>query len=213
MPEPQLDGFFVVHWVAELEILVVDAEETLTELDAAIGDADHGSNLTRGLHASAAILAGRSAESPKSLLTDVGATLPESMGGASGPLYGSIFSGLADALPDTPKISLQDLVSGLRQGLLRVQELGGAVLGDKTMVDAILPAIDTLEEEIAQGRPAADVVAPSAEAAHEGAVATIPLRARKGRASYLGPRSEGHQDPGATSSALLFRALTTVITR
>jgi dihydroxyacetone kinase-like protein len=176
-------------------------------LDAAIGDADHGANMIRAMQACRAALAATSVDSTAVAFSDVGRALAQSIGGASGPLYGAIFLALGKSVPSGTEIGAADLVGGLREALVSLQDLGAAVVGDKTMVDAIAPAVAEIEQQLSAGAPFEAAVEAAAEAAEAGAASTIPLRARKGRASYLGPRSEGHQDPGATSSALLFEAL------
>lgn len=187
-------------WVTGFAAAVAAAKDELTKLDQAIGDGDHGANLDRGLQAAVAELAGDTAGD---VLKGVGRTLISTVGGASGPLYGTVFREAAKALGDDP--SDADLAAALRAGLDGLRRLGRAAEGDKTMVDAWVPALDALDAAIGDGLgPAA---ARAAEAARAGVEATIPLQARKGRASYLGPRSVGHRDPGAASSALLFQAL------
>lgn len=203
----RLDARFVARWIDILDGLIVDVEPLLTELDAAIGDADHGANMTRATLACRKALAAKTEETPAAAFSDVGYALAQSIGGASGPLYGAIFLALGKSVPASPEIEAADLVAALREALLSLQDLGAAVVGDKTMVDAIAPAVAEIERQVSAGASFAEAAAAGAAAAQAGAVSTIPLRARKGRASYLGPRSEGHQDPGATSSALLFEAL------
>ena len=205
--EPRLDVAFVRRWIDNLHGLVREAEPLLTELDAAIGDADHGANMTRGLGAAVSRLASASASGPGEALLDVGSALVSAIGGASGPLYGTVFSAMGRSLPSETSVAPADLVAALREALRGVQKIGAAVVGDKTMIDAIAPAVADLERAMANGESLPAALGTAAEAASKGAEATIPMRARKGRASYLGARSEGHQDPGATSSALLFRAL------
>lgn len=207
MSDDGLDGAFVKRWIGLLGERIDAAEQQLTELDAAIGDADHGANMTRGLTASRAALELAQPASPAIACQRVGEALVKSMGGASGPLYGSIFIALGNSLPRDAVIAPRDLVDGLRHSLTSLQAIGAAVVGDKTMLDALQPAVHALAEQLDAGASLAEASVAAAGAANAGAVSTIPLRARKGRASYLGPRSEGHQDPGATSSVLLFDAL------
>lgn len=205
--EPSLDAAFVARWIALLDDRVTAAEELLTRLDAAIGDADHGTNMTRGLHAARAALADTAPVDPAQACATVGGALIKAIGGASGPLFGTVFTALGRALPPGDRIQAGDLVGALRESLRAVQRLGAAVAGDKTMIDAIAPAVAELERRFGEGMPLSASLSAAARAAEDGALATVPMRARKGRASYLGARSEGHQDPGATSSAILFQTL------
>ncbi|MFJ3723338.1 dihydroxyacetone kinase subunit DhaL [Streptomyces sp. NPDC090045] len=174
--------------------------DRLTELDSPIGDADHGSNLLRGFTAVLPALEAEAPEAPGAVLQLAGRTLISTVGGASGPLYGTLLRRTGKALGEAAEVSDTELREALDAGVAAVAQLGGAAPGDKTMLDALVPAVTALG---ASYRAAA-------EAAENGALATVPLQARKGRASYLGERSIGHQDPGATSSALLFRALADV---
>ncbi|MDR7274858.1 dihydroxyacetone kinase subunit DhaL [Catenuloplanes atrovinosus] len=184
-------------WITAIATTVEAEAETLTRLDSAIGDGDHGANLKRGFAAVRAALEGFEAHTVGDVLTKTGATLISKVGGASGPLYGSAFRAMGKALA-SPDVTTEQLGDALDAGLAAIRKLGGAQPGDKTMVDAWLPAVAAYRKK---GPRAA------AAAAEEGAKATTELRARKGRASYLGERSIGHQDPGATSTALIFRAL------
>ncbi|MCW5252090.1 MULTISPECIES: dihydroxyacetone kinase subunit DhaL [unclassified Streptomyces] len=189
-------GFFL-RWMAAAAASVDREAERLTELDSPIGDADHGSNLRRGFAAVAAALEKEPPGTPGAVLTLAGRRLISTVGGASGPLYGTLLRRTGKALGDAGEVSPGDLAEALRAGVDAVRALGGAAPGDKTMVDALVPAVEALGESFAAARAAAE----------EGAAATTPLRARKGRASYLGERSVGHRDPGATSAALLVAAL------
>ncbi|MYU24844.1 dihydroxyacetone kinase subunit DhaL [Streptomyces sp. SID8352] len=189
-------GFFL-RWMAAAAASVDREAERLTELDSPIGDADHGSNLRRGFAAVAAALEKEPPGTPGAVLTLAGRQLISTVGGASGPLYGTLLRRTGKALGDAGEVSPGDLAEALRAGVDAVRALGGAAPGDKTMVDALVPAVEALGESFAAARAAAE----------EGAAATTPLRARKGRASYLGERSVGHRDPGATSAALLVAAL------
>jgi phosphoenolpyruvate---glycerone phosphotransferase subunit DhaL len=191
-------------WVAAVAASVTAHAAELTDLDAAIGDGDHGANLRRGFDAAVAALAAFEADTAGSVLTKTGSTLVSKVGGASGPLYGSLFRALGKTLSEDPAA----VADGLRAGLDAIVRLGKAAPGDKTMVDALAPAVDAYAAAAPSGFAAAATAA--AAAAAEGAAATTPLRARKGRASYLGERSAGHQDPGATSTALIFAALASV---
>nr|WP_202558089.1 dihydroxyacetone kinase subunit DhaL [Streptomyces sp. SID5789] len=176
----------------------VDREaERLTALDSPIGDADHGSNLQRGFRDVAAALEKEAPDTPGAVLILAGRRLISTVGGASGPLYGTLLRRTGKSLGDAPEVSREQLAEAFRTGVDAVMTLGGAAPGDKTMIDALVPAVDALGDSFAAARTAAE----------EGAEATTPLQARKGRASYLGERSIGHQDPGATSAALLVAAL------
>jgi dihydroxyacetone kinase-like protein len=208
MGKVALDAAFVRRWIQEIAAGVEEERDHLTQLDAAIGDADHGVNMSRGFGAVTAKLSGLDAGlGPGQVLTTVGATLISTVGGASGPLYGTAFRGAGKALGEADSFDSEALLGALRAALEAVQKLGAAAEGDKTMVDALAPAVSAFEREVRAGNEVADAIRGAAEAAEEGMRATIPLQARKGRASYLGPRSAGHQDPGATSTALVFRAL------
>ncbi|MFF0200387.1 dihydroxyacetone kinase subunit DhaL [Streptomyces sp. NPDC005017] len=192
-----LDADFFRRWMTATAASVDREAERLTELDSPIGDADHGSNLQRGFRAVAAALEKDPPGTPGAVLTLAGRQLISTVGGASGPLYGTLLRRAGKALGDAPEVGGKEFADALRAGVEAVMALGGAAPGDKTMIDALVPAVDALGGSFAAARTAAE----------EGAVATTPLRARKGRASYLGERSIGHQDPGATSSALLIAAL------
>lgn len=202
-----LGAGFVLQWVNELAFRVRDQRDYLTQLDAAIGDADHGINLDRGLTAAVARLEGMGEEAPGAILEAVGTALTFTVGGAAGPLYGSGFRDLGKALGSKDRFGPEDLLVALRAGLEAIQKLGAASVGDKTIVDAFIPALAAFERGLRAGEDLAAATTRAREAAEEGMRATVPLQARKGRASYLGPRSMGHQDPGATSTALLFSAL------
>ena len=197
----------LADWLRRFAALVAAAKDELTALDAAIGDADHGVNLDRGLQAVVARLPelGAPGATPASLLKGVALTLISTVGGASGPLYGTFFLRLAGSLGDAPAVGPGELAAGLRAGLDGMAERGRTQLDDKTMVDALAPAIAAL----AAGLPAAwdEALARSVAAGAAGRDRVTPLVARKGRASYLGERSAGHQDPGATSAVLLLEAL------
>ncbi|MEU3145538.1 MULTISPECIES: dihydroxyacetone kinase subunit DhaL [unclassified Streptomyces] len=193
-----LDADFFRRWMAVTAASVDREAERLTALDSPIGDADHGSNLQRGFSAVRAALDKEPPVTPGAVLTQAGRLLISTVGGASGPLYGTLLRRTGKALGDAAEVSREQLAEALRTGVDAVRQLGGAAPGDKTMIDALVPAVDALGDSFAAARAAAE----------EGAVATTPLRARKGRASYLGERSIGHQDPGATSSALLIAGLT-----
>jgi dihydroxyacetone kinase-like protein len=205
--ELELDVGFFLAWISRAAAAVSAEKNRLTELDRAIGDGDHGTNLSRGLTAVLAALDAEPPDTPRSALTKVGMTLISSVGGASGPLYGTFFRRMGRAFDDETSVSLARLAEAFQAGLDGVIKLGSAQRGDKTMVDAIAPAIEALRSAAADGVSAAQAIADAADVAEAGALETIPWRARKGRASYLGERSEGHEDPGAASSALLWRTL------
>jgi dihydroxyacetone kinase-like protein len=192
-------------WIREFARAVAAHREELTALDSAIGDADHGTNMDRGMTAAVGALEAAPPADPAALLKQVGMTLVSKVGGASGPLYGTFFLRMAGALGAGPADAAA-FARALRAGLEGVVARGKAEPGDKTMLDALVPACDALDEALASGRPLGAALEAAAEAAHQGRDATIPLVARKGRASYLGERSAGHQDPGATSTALLLDA-------
>jgi phosphoenolpyruvate---glycerone phosphotransferase subunit DhaL len=194
-------------WITAAAAAIEEQRDHLTQLDAAIGDADHGINMTRGFTAVLSTLDTAAPATPGAVLTLTGATLISKVGGASGPLYGVAFRRAGKALGEAPDVDLPALAAALEAALAGVQQLGAAREGDKTMVDALAPATGAFSKAIAEGAPAADALAALVRAAQAGAVATISMQALKGRASYLGPRSVGHEDPGAASTALILAAL------
>ena len=194
-------------WIAVAARAVEEQRDHLTQLDAAIGDADHGINLNRGFTAVLSALEAAAPATPGAVLTLTGSTLISKVGGASGPLYGVAFRRAGKALGDAPDVDLPALAGALEAALAGVQQLGAAREGDKTMVDALAPATGAFSKAISEGASPADALSTLAEAAQAGAVATISMQALKGRASYLGPRSVGHEDPGAASTALILGAL------
>jgi dihydroxyacetone kinase-like protein len=194
-------------WIRAFAATAAANKVYLTELDSAIGDADHGINMNRGMQAVLGKIDGiGETDDIGALLKTVGMTLVSTVGGASGPLYGTLFLRMGTAAAGKSELSADDWAAALAAGLAGVQTRGKAELGDKTMVDALTPAVDALQAALADGAAFDDALRRSAEAAEGGMKATIPLVARKGRASYLGERSAGHQDPGATSSWLLVLA-------
>ncbi|KOG41952.1 dihydroxyacetone kinase subunit DhaL [Streptomyces decoyicus] len=195
-----LDAAFFVRWMTAAAAVIDREADRLTELDSPIGDADHGRNMQRGFTAVVKMVEAEPPATPGAVLTAAGRQLISSVGGASGPLYGTMLRRAGKALGEAPQVSAQELRSGLAAGVDAVGQLGGSAPGDKTMLDALVPGVEALATSFDA----------AAEAAEQGAVATVPMQARKGRASYLGERSIGHQDPGATSSALLFAALAEV---
>jgi dihydroxyacetone kinase-like protein len=219
----------IAAWLRAFAAAAAENRAYLTDLDASIGDADHGINMDRGMQAVAAKLghgasasgvagsasgaagatgaagAATAAADIGALLKTVGMTLVSTVGGAAGPLYGTFFLQLGKAAGNAAELDLPQWAAAVRAGVEGVQMRGKAAPDDKTMVDALLPAAAALDEASAAGRPLADALQAAAEAAEQGMLGTIPLVARKGRASYLGERSAGHQDPGATSSWLLLK--------
>jgi phosphoenolpyruvate---glycerone phosphotransferase subunit DhaL len=194
-------------WITDIAAVVEEQRDHLTQLDAAIGDADHGTNLSRGFTAVVAALAADPPATPGGVLTLTGRTLISKVGGASGPLYGTAFRRAGKSLGDAPDVDLAALATALEAALAGIQQLGAANEGDKTMVDVLAPATSAFSKAVAEGQPAADALAALVAAAQAGAEATVSMQALKGRASYLGPRSVGHEDPGAASSALILGAL------
>jgi dihydroxyacetone kinase-like protein len=192
-------------WIRDFARSVAEHRDELTALDSAIGDADHGTNMDRGMSAAVAALEATPPADPAALLKQVGMTLISKVGGASGPLYGTLFLRMAGALGAEPADAAA-FARALRAGLDGVVARGRAEPGDKTMLDALVPACAALDAALAAGQPLDLALPAAAEAARKGRDATTPLVARKGRASYLGERSAGHQDPGATSTALLLDA-------
>jgi dihydroxyacetone kinase-like protein len=198
----------VTAWMSESASVVKAERDHLTQLDAAIGDGDHGINMDRGFDAVTEALAGQDdSVPPGQLLILAGKTLIGSVGGASGPLWGTAFRHAGRSLGKDPEFDAGILVEALDAAVSGVRELGQANPGDKTMVDALIPAVEALREANSAGAPLPAALDAAASAADEGAKATVPMQARRGRASYLGERSIGHQDPGATSAALIMRAL------
>jgi dihydroxyacetone kinase-like protein len=205
--EATVDVALARSWITAIAAAVAAQSDHLTQLDSAIGDADHGVNLNRGFTAVLSALDDAPPPGVGELFVKVGSTLVSRVGGASGPLYGTAFRAIGKALPPAAAtVGVGELGGALRAGLAAVQRLGAAVPGDKTIVDAYAPAVDAFEKEA----DLATAAGAAAAAAADGMRATTPLQARKGRASYLGPRSVGHQDPGATSTWLIFQALADV---
>jgi dihydroxyacetone kinase-like protein len=197
----------LVSWLSKFTALVTANRSYLTELDSAIGDADHGSNMARGMAAVMEKTAAAPSSAVDELFKQVGMTLVTSVGGASGPLYGTFFLRFGGTAGAVTELDSAGLAAALRAGLGGIVARGKAELGDKTMFDAMSPAVDAFDAELAAGAELAACAARAAAAAATGRDATEPLVARKGRASYLGDRSAGHLDPGATSTAFLFQAL------
>ena len=207
-----LDVAGAERWIRAFARAIHENKDHLTALDAAIGDADHGANMDRGMTAAVAAIERAAAEGAPftavgPLLKAVGMALVSSVGGASGPLYGTLFLRMAVAAGEAAELDAPATSAALAAGLKGVVDRGKAEAGDKTMFDALAPACVALDEAVAGGAQLPEALAAAAAAAEAGRDATTPLLARKGRASYLGERSIGHQDPGATSTALLVRAL------
>jgi phosphoenolpyruvate---glycerone phosphotransferase subunit DhaL len=203
-----VDAAALTAWVREFARLVHEQRDALTQLDAAIGDADHGANMDRGMTAAVAALEAQPADDAAAVLKAVATTLIKTVGGASGPLYGTFFLRAAGALDGGDGAALAKAV---RAGLDGVAARGKAEAGDKTMLDALIPACDALDEALAADKPLGEALNAAAEAAARGRDATEPMVARKGRASYLGERSAGHVDPGAASATLLVEAAATAL--
>jgi dihydroxyacetone kinase-like protein len=195
------------RWLTTAAAMLHEQRDYLTQLDAAIGDADHGVNMDRGFTAVVARLGELNGAPPGKLLTATGATLIATVGGASGPLWGTALRRAGRALGDAPDFDGAALADALDAALAGVVELGAAREGDKTMVDALAPATRALREQLAAGGGLVEAVSAARAASEHGMRATVPLQAAKGRASYLGERSIGHQDPGATSTTLILTAL------
>jgi dihydroxyacetone kinase-like protein len=194
----------IVTWVRAFAAQIAEQKSALTRLDAAIGDGDHGTNMDRGMRKVLEKLDGVEGDDIGATLKAVGMALVSSVGGASGPLYGTLFMQMGAGAAGASELDVQGWTQALAKGAEGVQARGKAELGDKTMVDALMPAVDALKEH--PGGSLSEALTASADAAQKGMEATIPLVARKGRASYLGERSADHQDPGATSTHLLLRA-------
>jgi phosphoenolpyruvate---glycerone phosphotransferase subunit DhaL len=206
-----VDAAALGRWLRAFGDEIRDHADELTALDSAIGDADHGANMRRGMAAVLAKLDATPDAEPAALLKSVGMTLVSTVGGASGPLYGTLFLRMATAAGDRGELDAAGFAAALRAGLDGVVARGKAAPGDKTMLDALVPAVDALDAALSDGAGLRDALRAAAEAADDGSDATVPLVARKGRASYLGERSRDHQDPGATSTHLILETLADVV--
>ena len=202
-----MDAEVFRSWITSAAAVIEANRDHLTQLDAAIGDADHGINLARGFTAVLGALDAASPGAPGAILTLTGNTLISKVGGASGPLYGTAFRRAGKALGDAADVDLPALSAALDAALAGVQQLGAAREGDKTMVDALAAATRAFSKAVAEGASESEALGSLAQAAEAGAEATVSMQALKGRASYLGPRSVGHEDPGAVSTALILGAL------
>ena len=191
--------------VREMAAALEENRRYLTKLDSEIGDGDHGNNMHRGFQAALERVEGTDASTPADVLKAVSMALISKVGGAAGPLYGTAFLRASTALADKEEVSAGDAAEALEAALGGVKQRGKAEVGDKTIIDALEPAVEAAKESAGEGSVTA-VFRAAAGAAKEGAESTVPLTARRGRASYLGARAEGHQDPGATSTYLLLDA-------
>jgi dihydroxyacetone kinase-like protein len=203
---PELTSDQMIKWLERFAALLAENKDHLTQLDSAIGDADHGANMDRGFKA---VLGKKTEFQGKDIATvfkTVAMTLISTVGGASGPLYGTFFLQAGLLAAGKSSISAEEFGALLEKGLNGVIQRGKANPGDKTMIDAMQPAIEAYQKAVQGGEPLDGALKKAAESSRKGMKATIPLVAKKGRASYLGERSAGHQDPGSTSTALLFQA-------
>jgi dihydroxyacetone kinase-like protein len=207
MPITTADVLKSLHEMADV---IHENRQYLTDLDAAIGDADHGINMDRGFQAVLKKLPGMEDKDAGTILKTTGMALVSSVGGAGGPLYGTAFMQAGTAVAGKYELEGEDVLAALDGALKGVIMRGKANLGDKTMVDALTPAVNALREALENGADAASALERAAQAAEKGMTETIPMLANKGRASYLGERSIGHQDPGATSSYLLLRTMANI---
>ena len=208
VPQPAVRARTITVWLTEAAAEIRSRCDYLTQLDAAIGDGDHGTNMARGFDAVGTALAVQGEDQlPGQLLILAGKTLVSTVGGASGPLWGSALRGAGRAMGDVEQCDGQQLAVALDAAIDAIVELGAAAPGDKTMLDALTPAVRALHNGLDAGRWLSQSLAAAAMAAQAGAEATVRMQARKGRASYLGERSIGHQDPGAASAAMILAAL------
>jgi dihydroxyacetone kinase-like protein len=197
----------VLKWLEAVAAVIEENRQYLTDLDSPIGDADHGINMDRGFKKVMSKLPGVEDKDIGAILKTAGMALVTSVGGAGGPLYGTFLMDAGKAVAGKDELSDDDLVALLDAGLKGVVRIGKTNLEDKTMVDALHPALEALKKAFSDGKDTVEALHLMTDAAQEGMKATIPMLARKGRASYLGERSIGHQDPGATSSYLLLKTL------
>ncbi|MDQ3770899.1 MAG: dihydroxyacetone kinase subunit DhaL [Actinomycetota bacterium] len=211
MSSSAVTGADVVRWIELYASTIAENKGYLTELDSAIGDADHGSNMNRGMNAVVEEIGDDPGDDIGGLLKTVGMTLVSKVGGAGGPLYGTLFMQMGAASAGKSELSVEDWSAALQAALTGVKARGKAEPGDKTMIDALTPAAEALSKAAAESTSFTDALKAAESAAEEGMKATIPLVARKGRASYLGERSAGHQDPGATSTYLLMKTASEVL--
>jgi len=195
----------LIAWIEALAQVYAENKQYLTQLDSAIGDADHGINMDRGFTAVKADLAKTNPQDISAVLKTAAMSLIRTVGGASGPLYGTFFMRASAVCANKTELNEADVVAMFEAGLEGILQRGKAELNDKTMVDAQTPALNAMKQALAAGADLKTILQKGTAAAEEGMKNTIPLQARKGRASYLGERSVGHQDPGATSSYLMLK--------
>ncbi|MFN8442314.1 MAG: dihydroxyacetone kinase subunit DhaL [Caldilineaceae bacterium] len=195
----------IINWISTYAQVIRDNKEMLTQLDAEIGDADHGVSMERGFQAVLQKLPTVADQDVGAIFKNVGMTLVSTVGGASGPLYGTLFMQMSMSAAGKQELSLDDFATAFETGVKGVMMRGKANLGEKTMIDSLLPAVDVLKAAASQNGSISVAIHDAERAAYKGMLDTVPLIARKGRASYLGERAIGHQDPGATSSYLLIK--------
>lgn len=205
MRQPVITREDILGWLRCYRQVLGENKDYLTQLDSPIGDADHGANMDRGFAAVLDKLPSVADKDIGAILKTTGMTLVSTVGGAGGPLYGTFFMRAGMAVDGKVELSPADVVAAFEAGLAGVQQRGKATTGEKTMVDALTPACQAMRSKAENGASLHDILTAGADAAEEGMKATIPMLATKGRASYLGERSIGHQDPGATSSYLMIR--------
>jgi len=196
----------VLKWIEMLASSIAENKQYLTKLDSPIGDADHGTNMNRGFKKVIEKMPEYQDKDIGSVLKGVGIALVSSVGGASGPLYGTFFMRAGTAVTGKEELSVEDVLALFDSGLQGVIQRGKAELGDKTMVDTLTPTVESLRKDVTQGSSLEVALSNALDAAEKGMEDTIPMQARKGRASYVGERSIGHQDPGATSTYLMVKA-------
>lgn len=196
----------LLAWITSLQAVYNANKEYLTELDSAIGDADHGINMNRGFTTALSELQKTEPDTPNNLLKTVAMSLIRTVGGASGPLYGTFFMRASAAVSNKTDLDNHDLIAMFEAGVEGIKQRGKAELEDKTMIDAWMPALNAMQAAAERGASIAEMMAQATAAAQQGMESTTPLQARKGRASYLGERSIGHQDPGATSTHMMLKA-------
>jgi dihydroxyacetone kinase-like protein len=197
----------IIRWLQAVAVVLEQNKNYLTELDSAIGDADHGINMNRGFQKVISQLPSVADKDIGNILKAVSMTLISSVGGASGPLYGTLFLKASTVVAGKQQLTSEDMVALLEAAVEGVVQRGKAQLGDKTMLDALSPAVEAFKQAIANGASTQEALQQAVAAAEQGMKNTIPLVARKGRASYLGDRSANHQDPGATSTYLILKTL------